>query len=98
MDKPWVVRLEVARDDNGALSDEAIAALTQLLADRQAKPVVTRGDSGTVLVQLSVEARDDRAGRSAAEQILRDGANTVWAEYGLPPFTIAFVDATEGSG
>jgi hypothetical protein len=98
MDKPWLVRLEVARDDDGALSDEAIDALTQLLAERQAKPAVTRGDSGTVLVQLAVEARDDRAARAAAEQILRDGANTVWSEFGLPPFTIAFVDAMEGSG
>jgi hypothetical protein len=98
MDKPWVVRLEVARDDDGALSDEAIAALTQQLAERHAKPAVTRGDSGTVVVQLAVEARDDRAARSAAEQILRDGANTVWSEFGLPPFTIAFVDATEASG
>jgi hypothetical protein len=96
MDKPWVVRLEVARDDDDALSDEAIAALTQLLAEHQAKPVVTRGSSGTVVVQLAVEARDDRAARSAAEQILRDGANTVWSEFGLPPFTIAFVEATEG--
>jgi hypothetical protein len=98
MDKPWVVRLEVARDDDGALSDEGIAALTQLLAERQVKPVVTRGDSGTILVQMAVEARDDRAARAAAEQLLRDGANTVWSEFGLPPFTIAFVDATEGSG
>jgi hypothetical protein len=35
------------------------------------------------------------AARSAAERMLRDGANTVWLAQGLPPFTITFVDATE---
>jgi hypothetical protein len=93
MVKRWLVRLELARDDNGSLSDEGIAALTQLLAEGLAKPVLTRGDSGTILVQLTLDARDDMAARSAAERLLRGGADSVWTALGLPPFTIAFVDA-----
>jgi hypothetical protein len=95
MVKTWVVRLELARDDDGAVSDEGIRGLTDLLAEHQAKPVLTRGDSGTVLVQLTLDARDTTAARSAAEAMLRRGANTVWSALGLPPFTIAFVEATE---
>jgi len=94
MIKTWLVRLELARDDDGALSDEGIDALTHLLA-ANVKPVITRGDSGSVLVQMTVEARDDMAARSAAERMLRDGANSVWAARGLPPFTIAFVGTAE---
>jgi hypothetical protein len=95
MIKTWVVRVELARDDAGALSDEGLDALTQLLVEEHVKPVLSRGDSGTVQVQMTIEARDDNAARSAAERALRDGANTVWAARGLPPFTIAFVDASE---
>ncbi len=95
MVKAWLVRLELARDDDGSLSDEGIGALTDLLAEDHVKPVLTRGDSGTVLVQLTLDARDEMAARSAAEHLLRDGANTVWSARGLPPFTIAFVDVTE---
>jgi len=95
MVKSWLVRLELARDDNGSLSDEGIEALAKLLAKGYAKPVLTRGDAGTVLVQLTLEARDDMAAKSAAERTLREGANSVWSALGLPPFTIAFVDATE---
>jgi len=95
MVKAWLVRLELARDDDGSLSDEGIGALTDLLAEDHVKPVLTRGDSGTVLVQLTLDARDEMAARSAAEHMLRDGANTVWSARGLPPFTIAFVDVTE---
>jgi hypothetical protein len=95
MIKTWLIRLELARDDNGLLSDDGIDALTRLLTEGQGKPVLTRGDSGTVLVQMTLEARDDMAARSAAERMLRDGANAVWLAEGLPPFTIAFVDATE---
>ena len=95
MIKTWLVRLELARDDDELLSDEEIDALTQLLAEGQEKPVIIRGQSGTVLVQFTIDARDDRAARSAAEHMLRDGANSVWSARGLPPFTIAFVDATE---
>src|SRR5438876_12111060 len=93
--KTWLVRLELARDDNGSLSDEGIDALTHLLAEDHAKPVVTRGESGTVFVQMTLDARDDRAARTAAEHKLRDGADSVWSALGLPPFTIAFVGATE---
>jgi hypothetical protein len=95
MIKTWVVRVELARDDDVALSDEGIDALTQLLVEDRVKPVLSRGNSGTVLVQMTIEARDDMAARSAAERVLRDGATTVWSARGLPPFTIAFVDALE---
>jgi hypothetical protein len=96
MVKTWVVRLELARDDDGSVSDEGIAALTQLLAGGHANPVLTRGDSGTVLVRLSLDARDHMAARSAAERMLRESAGNVWSALGLPPFTIAVVDVTEG--
>ena len=96
MVKTWLVRLELARDDDGSLSDEGIDALTQLLGEGHVKPVLARGDSGTVLVQMTLDAGDYVAARSAAEHMLRDGANTVWSALRLPPFTIAFVDATEG--
>ena len=96
MVKTWLVRLELARDDDGSLSDEGIDALTQLLVEGHVKPVLIRGDSGTVLVQMTLEARDHGAARSAAEHALRDGANRVWSALGLPPFTIAFMDAREG--
>jgi len=96
MVKTWVVRLELARDDDASLSDEGVRALTDLLAEHHVKPVLSRGDSGTILVQMTLDARDKMAARSAAERALRDGANTVWSALGLPPFTIAFVDATEG--
>jgi hypothetical protein len=95
MIKTWLVRLELARDDDGALSDEGLDALTDLLAEEHVKPALTRGDSGTVLVQVTLDARDEMTARSAAERMLREGANTVWSARGLPPFTIAFVDVSE---
>jgi NADPH-dependent 2,4-dienoyl-CoA reductase/sulfur reductase-like enzyme len=95
MIKTWVIRLELARDDNGLLSDDGIETLTRLLAEGNGRPVLTRGDSGSVYVQMTLEARDDMAARSAAERMLRDGANAVWLAQGLPPFTITFVDATQ---
>ena len=95
MVKTWLVTLELARDDDGSLSDEGIEALTQLLSAGHAKPVLTRGDSGAVLVRMTIEARDLMAARSASERMLRDGANDVWSALGLPPFTIAYVGATE---
>lgn len=97
MIKMWQVRLELARDDDEPLTDETIDALIGLLAEDQVEPVVTRGDLGTVLVQVTIAARDDTGARSAAERTLRARANTVWSGRGLPPFTIAFVDATVGS-
>ena len=95
MIKTWTVRLELARDDNGALSDEGLDTLRGLLNQGNVKPELTRGDSGTVLVRMTIDARDDMAARSSAERALRDGANTVWSALGLPPFTIAFVGATQ---
>ena len=67
MVKTWLVRLELARDDDGSLSDEGIGALTALLAEHHVKSVLNRGHSGTVLVEMTLDARDDRAARSAAE-------------------------------
>jgi hypothetical protein len=98
MVKTWQVRLELARDDDAPLGDEGVDALTQLLTEGGVKPVLTRGDSGTVLVQMTIDAGDHMSARSAGERLLRDGANDVWSALGLPPFTIAFVDAMEGPG
>ncbi len=96
MVRTWLVRLELARDDDGSLSDQGIDALTKVLGEGHVKPVLTRGDSGTMIVQVTIEARDDSAARTAAERMLRDSANNVWSALGLPPFTIAFLDAKEG--
>jgi hypothetical protein len=96
MIKTWSVRLELARDDDGPLSDEGIDALTQILTKDQVKPNLTPGALGTILVQMTLVARDAMGARSSAERLLRAGASKVWSELGLPPFTIAFVDATEG--
>jgi predicted GNAT superfamily acetyltransferase len=49
MVKTWRVRLELARDDDGSLSDEAVDALAHLLTESQEEPVLSRGDDGTVL-------------------------------------------------
>jgi hypothetical protein len=97
MIKTWRVRLELARDDDGPLSDEGVEALTHLLADDDLRPVVTRGEMGAVVVQMTLDSRDDQAVRSVAEHMLHDHASTVWSTLGLPPFTITFVDATEGA-
>jgi hypothetical protein len=91
----WVVRLGLARDDGGSLSDDGIRELTDLLAKNQVLPVLTRGDSGDVVVQMTVEATGETAARSAAERALRDRAHELWATLGLPPFTITFVDVTQ---
>jgi hypothetical protein len=95
MVKTWLVRMELARDDDAPLSEEGIQALTQLLVDRHLKPLLTHGESGTTHVQVTLDARDEMTARSAAERMLRDDAATVWSALGLPPFTIAFLDATQ---
>ena len=95
MVKTWLIRLELARDDDISLSDEGIDALTEVLAEDHVKPALTRGVSGTVLVQMRLDARDGRAAKATAERMLRDGADRVWSALGLPPFTIVFLDATE---
>jgi hypothetical protein len=93
MIKAWLVRLELARDDGGSLSDEGVRELTDLLTKNGASPVLTRPDSGTVLVQMTLDATNDMGARAAAEDMLRDQAHEVWLALGLPPFTITFVDA-----
>jgi hypothetical protein len=95
MIRTWTVRLEVARDDNTSLTDEGIQALTELLTKGGAKPVLTSGETGTMAVEMTLDARNEMEAQSAAEHLLRESANTVWASLGLPPFTIAFVDVTE---
>ncbi len=93
MVKAWLVRLRLARDDGASLSDEGIRELTDLLTKNRVFPVLTRPDSGTVLVQMTLDATNDMAARAAAEDMLGDRAHEVWVALGLPPFTIAFVDA-----
>jgi hypothetical protein len=66
-----------------------------MLAQEHMTSELSHGDSGTVLVQMTIDARDDMAAKSAAEQVLRRTATSVWSARGLPPFTIAFVDASE---
>ncbi len=95
MRRTWVVRLEIARDDGGALSDDGIRELTDLLTSGGVLPVLTRGDGGNVLVQVTVGGTTDMAARSEAERALRDRAQGLWTKLGLPPFTITFVDATQ---
>jgi hypothetical protein len=58
------------------------------------KPVLSRPDSGTVLVKLTVGARNEMEARSAAERVLREEASAVWSARGLPPFTIAVLTTT----
>jgi hypothetical protein len=89
----WLVGLEVARDDDGSLSDDQLAELSGALAASQMQPVLDRGQSGTIRVQMTVQATNDQAARSAAERMLRDRAYEVWATHGLPPFTITFIEA-----
>jgi hypothetical protein len=99
MVRTWVVALELARDDGGSLSDEGIAELTELLTKGGVAPVISRPDPETVLVQISVDARNEAEARGAAESGLRDGAHSVWSALGLPPFTIAFQEAKlQGDG
>ena len=94
MIKEWLVSIEVARDDNGPLSDEGTAQLTALLTDREAQPILSQSKDGTVLVSMTASGRSEFEARSMAEKTLRDAANVVWSTLGLPPFTITFVDAT----
>ena len=96
MDRAWHVRLELARDDGAPLSDEGIAELADLLTKDGVKPELNRQASGTMAVRMTLEAQSDTAARSAAESALRERAYQVWSALGLPPFTIAFVDVTEG--
>jgi hypothetical protein len=96
MVRAWLVRLRLARDDGGSLSDEGIRELTDQLTKNRVFPVLTRltrPDSGTVLVQMTLDAANDMAARAAAEDMLGDRAHEVWLALGLPPFTITFVDA-----
>jgi hypothetical protein len=88
-----MVALELTRDDGGALDDQGLAQLGGHLINAGLSPVLSRPDAGTVLVNVTVQARSDAEARSAAEHALRDGANAVWAEQGLPPFTIAALSA-----
>ena len=92
MVKPWLVWLELARDDGAPLSDEGITELTDLLTQDGVKPELNRKGPGTMAIRLTLPATNDMAARSAAEETLRDRAQQVWTALGLPPFTIAFVE------
>ena len=89
----WLVRLEIVRDDGGALSDQQVQELTDVLTANQMAPELERGDAGTIRVQVAVQANNDHAARMAAESVVRQRAYEVWAAHGLPPFTISFVEA-----
>jgi hypothetical protein len=91
MVKPWLVWLELARDDGGSVSEDGIRELTDLLTRNGVLPVLESKASGTVLVQMTIDATGDRAARAAAESMLWDRARDVWLAHGLPPFTITFV-------
>ena len=94
MVEPWLVSLELTRDDGVALDDEGLRQLNEQLVEAGMKPVLSRPDPGTVLVKLTVDARDDMEARSAAERVLREKASAVWSAQGLPPFTIAALEPT----
>lgn len=94
MIKDWLVSIEVARDDNGPLSDEGTAQLTALLTDSGAQPILSQSKDGTVLVSMTARGRNEFEARSTAEKALRDAANVVWSTLSLPPFTITFVEAS----
>jgi hypothetical protein len=90
MIRSWRVSVEVARDDHAPLADEGVARLSDRLADD--RTVLARQESGALLVRMTVDATSEWAARSAAESTLRAAADGVWAELGLPPFTITFVE------
>ena len=93
MVKSWLVRLRLARDDGGSLSEDAIRELTDLLTSKGVLPVVENQESVIVLIQMTIDATSDRAARAAAESMLLDRAHDVWLAHGMPPFTITFVEA-----
>ncbi len=68
-----------------------------MLTERRVSPSITRGESGTVLVQMTIEATDDIGARAAAERLLRDRAHELWVTLSLPPFTITFVEAKKAA-
>lgn len=93
MVKRWLVRLKLARDDGGSLSEEGIRELTDLLTASGVPSVLEGQDSGTILVEMTIDAGGDRAARATAERMLRERAHDVWLARGLPPFTITFIEA-----
>jgi hypothetical protein len=96
VNRSWRVSVEVARDDHAALTDEALGKLTAALADD--RTTVDPQASGAVLVRMTVEGTSEWAARSSAEDTLRAAANRVWAELGLPPFTVTFVEVAPETG
>jgi hypothetical protein len=95
MIKAWVVRLELARDDGSSLGDDVIRELARPLAGTQ--PSVSSGEGGTVLAQITVDATNDQEARASAERLLRDRAQEVWGDLGLPPFTITVLELREAA-
>jgi hypothetical protein len=89
----WRVRLEIVRDDGGAIGDQQVRDLTDVLTANGMSPVLERGDEARVRVQVTVQANGDHAGRMVAEGVVRERAYEVWAAHGLPPFTISFIES-----
>jgi hypothetical protein len=92
----WRVSVEVARDDHAPLTEDALRKLTGALADD--RTAVEPQESGAVLVRMTVDGTSEWAARSSAEDILRAAADEVWAELGLPPFTVTFVEVVPETG
>jgi hypothetical protein len=74
MVKSWLVRLRLARDDGGSLSEDRIRELTDLLTSNGVLPVLENQESGIVLVHMTIDATSDRAARAATESMLGDRA------------------------
>ncbi len=64
MVKAWLVRLRLARDDGGPLSDEGIRELTDLLTKKRVFPVLTRVVSRQV---VEIRHRHPRFSRDRSE-------------------------------
>lgn len=93
MVRRWLVRLKLARDDGGSLSEEGIRELTDLLTGDGVPCLLEGQDSGTIRVEMTIDAGGDRAAEATAERMLRQRATDVWLAHGLPPFTITFIEA-----
>ncbi|MGZ5353021.1 MAG: hypothetical protein ACXWX0_05295 [Actinomycetota bacterium] len=85
----WLVRLVLARDDGGAVTDQQVAELIDDLTANGMSPVLGHKDPASIRVQVTVQATSDRAALAAAERSVRERAYEVWAAHGLPPFTIS---------
>jgi hypothetical protein len=93
---PWRVSLRIGRDDHAPLTHEAVARLSEVLADDRTE--IEDRDPEAVVVTMTVDARNEWEARSAAEDDLRVAADTLWPDLGLPPFTITFAAVVPDTG